>query len=675
MGLRWKSGLWLGGLLALLLLVALLAGRTGLDAFREHFGTAFARNHALLQAQKLVTPITRELALSQRLAELESVRAFLRDGRNATTAFADLERFRAAFDDGSVFLIAHRSGHYHFSDRADSAAAARPSYTLDPASAKDAWYYATVRGGRPYALNVNVDDALRVTKVWFNVLVRDTDGAPLGLAGTGLDLTRFLAEFTTAEKGVTSLIVDRNGAIVAHPDPALIEYAALTKAAPQRTLQRLVGRDDDRAALERAFAALRANGGSTALEIGFDGASRIVGAARVPDLDWYVLSAVDVGAANVIDEAALLPLVLGALALIVLFAAGASMGVDRLVLRPLVALTESARRLATGDYALRLKSSRNDELGELARVFDGMAQQIDAHTRELEGRVAERTRDLEAARDRVTAAHRQIQDSIRYAGLIQNAMLPQRALAQALHDDHFALWQPRDTVGGDLYLFREDDGGFLVGVVDCAGHGVPGAFMTMIAHAAFDLAVQELGLGDPAALLARMDATVRKLLPDEAVGRHLATNMDAALCHVELATARVTFAGAHLDLFRCAAGRCERIRGGRRSLGERRRGAYANTVLTDETGATYYLTTDGLLDQAGGPAGFGFGAGRFAALLARLADLPPPAQLEALRRALHEHQGERAQRDDLAVLGFRIPRPAVAPGTTHTERSCNTSTY
>lgn len=659
MGLRWKSGLWLTGLLALLLFVALFAGRAGLDAFREHFGAAFARNHALLQAQKLVTPITRELSLSQRLAELESVRAFLRDGRDPATAFADLERFRAAFADGSVFLIAHASGHYRFSDGADPAAMAQPSYTLDPAAAKDAWYYATVRAGEPYALNVNVDDALHVTKVWFNVLVRDGDGRPLGLTGTGLDLTRFLAEFVaTGEAGVTSLIVDGDGAILAHPDPTRIEYAALTKAAPQRTLHRLVARDDDRAALERTLAGLRATGGSASLELELDGAPRIVGAAYVPDLDWYVLSAVDVGAARVIDEAALRPLALGGFALLVLFAFGVSMGVDRLILRPLVALTESARRLARGDYALRLSSARNDELGELTRVFDRMAQQIDAHTRELEGRVADRTRDLEAARDRISAAHRQIQDSIRYAGLIQNAMLPQRALAQALPDDHFALWQPRDTVGGDLYLFREGDGEFLVGVVDCAGHGVPGAFMTMIAHAAFDLAVQELGLGDPAALLARMDATVRALLPDEAVGRHLATNMDAALCHVELAAARVTFAGAHLDLFRGAAGHCEAIRGSRRSLGERRRGRYANVVLADAADATYYLTTDGFLDQAGGGAGFGFGASRFAALLASVADEPMAAQLDALRRALHAHQGARAQRDDIAVLGFRLPRPA-----------------
>ncbi|BAL26810.1 biofilm regulation protein phosphatase SiaA [Azoarcus sp. KH32C] len=674
MGLRGKSGLWLTALLALLLLIALLAGRTGLDVFRQHFGAAYARNHALLQAQKLVTPITRELSLSQRLAELGSVRAYLRNGHDPATTFADLERFRAAFADGSAFLIANPSGRYHFTDHNDPAAARAPRYTLREDEPKDAWFYATVRSGRPYTLNVNVDDTLRVTKIWFNVLVHEDDdkgGAArvLGLAGTGLDLTRFLAEFVaTDDPGVTSLVVDGTGAILAHPDPKLIEYSALTKATPERTLYRLISGDADHAALERSFAELRAaKGGSRTLEVRLDGQPRILGVAYVPDLDWYVLSAVDAGAARVIDEAALWPIALATLVLILLFAAAVSMGVDRMILNPLLRLTESARRLAAGDYGLRLSSHRNDELGELTRVFDGMARQIDAHTRELEGRVAERTRDLAAAHNRVAEAHRQIQDSIRYAGLIQDAMLPQAALARALPERHFVLWQPRDTVGGDLYLFREDADGFVIGLVDCAGHGVPGAFMTMIAHAAFDQAVQELGLADPAALLARMDVAIRALLPDAAAGRHLATNMDAVLCRVDHARGRVSFAGAHLDLYHCVAGVCTRIRGDRRSLGERRRGDYENHVMSVEPGAAYYLTTDGFLDQAGGMHGYGFGARRFAETLAALDAQPMHARQEILLRELREHQGERPQRDDIAVLCFTIPGRGDAPGTTYGE--------
>lgn len=666
MGLRWKSGLWLAALLALLSLFALLAGRAGLDAFRDHFGAGFARNHALLQAQKLVTLITRELSLSQRLAELESVRRFLRGGDASGQAGIDAERFRRAFTDASVFLIAHDSGHYYFSDGAAPDAWVKPSYTLQRGDPKDGWYFATVRDARPYALNVNVDEKLKVTKVWFNVLVREDEGGRiLGLAGSGLDLTRFLATFVgTVDSGVTNFIINGDGAILAHPDESLIEYAALTKAAPRRTLHGLVEDGADRKALDGMLAGLREAPGSGGgvLRVDLQGQPRVLGAAYVPELDWYVITAVDLGAAQVIDETVLWPLALGAIALLLLFAAAVSMGVDRLILRPLVRLTDSARRIAAGDYRQRLRTRRSDELGSLTRAFDGMARQIDAHTSELESRVAERTRDLAQARDRIAATHRQIQDSIRYAGLIQHAMLPQRELLRALPDDHFVLWQPRDTVGGDFYLFREAPGQFLVGIVDCAGHGVPGAFMTMIAHAGFDLAVQELGLSDPAALLRRMDSATRTLLPGDAASRHLATNMDVGLCHLDLATGRVTFAGAHADLYRCEGTRCEQIRGSRRSIGERRRAIYENVILADGPGCTYYLTTDGFLDQAGGERGYGFGNRRFADALGGIAAQPMKSQEEALRRRLADHQGSCPQRDDITVIGFRIPGRAAAPG-------------
>lgn len=665
MGLRGKSGLWLAALLALLGLFALLAGRAGLDAFRDHFGAGFARNHALLQAQKLVTLITRELSLSQRLAELESVQRFLRGTDNSGQAGIDAERFRRAFTDASVFLIAHDTGHYYFSDGTAPDPWVKPSYTLQRGDPKDGWYFATVRDARPYALNVNVDEKLKVTKVWFNVLVRDDEGGRvLGLAGSGLDLTRFLATFVgTLDPGVTNFIINGDGAILAHPDQSLIEYSALTKAAPRRTLHGLVEDGADREALDGMLAGLRdAPGSGGALRVDLQGQPRVLGGAYVPALDWYVITAVDLGAAQVIDETVLWPLALGAIALLLLFAAAVSMGVDRLILRPLVQLTDSAQRIAVGDYRQRLHTRRSDELGSLTRAFDGMARQIDAHTSELESRVTARTRDLAQARDRIAATHREIQDSIRYGALIQHAMLPHRELLHALPDDHFVLWQPRDTVGGDFYLFREAPGQFLVGIVDCAGHGVPGAFMTMIAHAGFDLAVQELGLADPAALLTRMDSATRTLLPGDAASRHLATSMDVGLCHVDVATGCVTFAGAHVDLYRCDGTRCEQIRGSRRSIGERRRAIYDNVIVADGPGCTYYLTTDGFLDQAGGERGYGFGTRRFAGTLGEIAAQPMKSQEEALRRHLADHQGSCPQRDDVTVIGFRIPGRAAAPG-------------
>lgn len=664
MSLRWKSGLWLAALLGLVLFFAVFVGRLGFDAFRDRYGAAFARNQAQLQAQRLVTVINRELSLAQRLADLESIRRFLAGGRDRAAAFADLDRFRQAFADHSAFLIDNGSGNYYFDDGSASAGPLRASYTLVRDDPKDAWYFATIADPRPYAVNVNVDDKLKLTKVWFNVPVRD-GGRVLGMAGTGLDLTRFLAQFVaTVDTGVTNFIIDRGGVIQAHPDRKLIEYASLTKANPERTVFRMVDRKDEREALRRVLDAEHgANATGATLTLHLAGVPRTLGVAYIPELDWFAIAAVDLDAASVLDETMAWRIALVAVVLLLLFAAAVTLGVDRLVLRPLVGLTGSARRIAAGDYRQELRSSRHDELGELTRVFDGMAQRIRTHTEELEQRVAERTRDLAEARDRIAAAHHQIQDSIRYASRIQAAMLPVRELEEVLGADHFVLWQPRDVVGGDCYVFRAGDGEFIAGLIDCAGHGVPGAIMTMIAHAAFDLALHEHGMADPAALLARMDAAARALLPAAPGLQRLATNMDVGLCHVDLASGRIRFAGAHMALYRCDGTRCEEIPGGRRSLGERRAAHYYNIALDAVPGATYYLSTDGFLDQAGGDKGYGFGTRRFTALLAEASALPMEEQARMLRRRLAEHQGERPQRDDIAVLGFRIPRRTTTSGT------------
>ncbi|MBF3202250.1 histidine kinase, partial [Pseudomonas aeruginosa] len=133
-----------------------------------------------------------------------------------------------------------------------------------------------------------------------------------------------------------------------------------------------------------------------------------------------------------------------------------------------------------------LPLARQDEIGSLSKAFASMAEQVRRHTAELEDKVQERTQALEEANREMAAAQKKIGDSLDYASLIQRAILPDRQLSATLGEHHFILWKPRDVVGGDFYVYREQADGYLIGVVDCAGHGVPGALMTMLARAAID---------------------------------------------------------------------------------------------------------------------------------------------------------------------------------------------
>ncbi len=655
-GLRSKSVLALLLACAVALIPAAWLGWRAMDEIREHFGEAYARNFTLLQRERILAPLTRELALARRFADAELTRRWLQaedDAERRGQFFAEAAGYQRDFRDHSWFVIPADSRHYYFND-ASQPVSERPRYRLDPADPADAWFFASIRGSADLNLNVNVDEKLRVTKVWINMLVRD-GGRVLGLAGTGMDLSAFLEQFVVSrEPGVTPMILAADGAIQAHPDPARIAYnSGVTGGGSGSRVFDLLA---EPAAPEALQAAMRraeiASDGVQILRARLDGREQLLALSYIAPLRWHLLTAIDLHAARVLDERWLWPLVGTLAALLGSLLLGFAYVVDRLLLLPLRSLQQTAKAIAAGDYATRLPPPRRDEIGELSAAFASMAEQVRRHTSELEGKVRERTEALERANREMAAAHKQIDDSIDYASLIQRAILPDRELAAALGERQHALWLPRDVVGGDFYLYREGAGGCLLGVVDCAGHGVPGALMTMLARAAIDHAIGVAGASDPAAILHETDATVRGMLGEQQGA--LATNMDAGLVWFDRASRRLRFAGARIALFASDGVEVREYKGGRRALADKRRGEYANLDIELEPGWTFYLCTDGFLDQTGGELGFGFGNRRFGDLLRSHARRPLAEQAERFVARLAAYRGERPQLDDITVLSFRF---------------------
>jgi serine phosphatase RsbU (regulator of sigma subunit) len=452
------------------------------------------------------------------------------------------------------------------------------------------------------------------------------------------------------------MLIDHDGGIQAHTERQRIAFNSVTKkATAAQSIYGLLDRESDHPALAAALHEADSHPKEVATRwVHLDGKRQLVAVAYIPELKWYVVSAVDMATARIIDSQWLTgALVLMGLMLALLLA-GFGLSLDRLVLRPISRLTLSAEALAQGSYDVALPPAGDDEVGALTRAFNVMVQRVRSHTAELENRVSERTHALENTNRLMVAAHKQIEDSINYASLIQRAILPDRQLLQSLGERHFVLWRPRDVVGGDFYVFRADGDNYLVGVVDCAGHSVPGALMTMLARAAIDHAIQEVGAADPAAILTHTEATVRAMLEDTTLPRAIATNMDAGLAYVDRAAGRVVFSGARISLYHSDGQTVGEVKGLRRALMDRRPGAFTNVDVPLGSGQTYYLTTDGFLDQAGGKDGFGFGNSRFADLLKQNAGLPLADQATAFLNALSQYQGDRPQRDDITVLSFKF---------------------
>lgn len=313
------------------------------------------------------------------------------------------------------------------------------------------------------------------------------------------------------------------------------------------------------------------------------------------------------------------------------------------VVEPLRRLVREAYSIATDDSNELLTLRGSDEIARLTEAFNTVLVR-QRHAYDM----------VDSAHQRLKDVTKQVDDSIQYAALLQKSMLPNRQLKERFGKDHFILWQPRDTVGGDYYVFYEEGGRCLAGVADCAGHGVSGAMMTMLARAGIDRSIQVHGIASPAEVLQATNEGMHSILSEAQVSRAIATTMDVGLVMIDAPAQLLRFAGAKIWLYWSDGNTVECVKGDNRSLWDRRTGAYHDHDVPLRPGFTYYLTTDGYLDQAGGEHGFGLGTDRFSKWLLEHATKSLDDQHQALTRALREFQGDHPQRDDITMLSFRF---------------------
>jgi PAS domain S-box-containing protein len=264
--------------------------------------------------------------------------------------------------------------------------------------------------------------------------------------------------------------------------------------------------------------------------------------------------------------------------------------------------------------------------------------------------------ELKENEERVEKAHRLILESLRYASRIQSAMLPARQAFATAMRDYFLIWEPRDIVGGDFFWFHRSDPGFFIMVGDCTGHGVPGAFMTLIACGLLDRHLRTLKKPSPGLLLSMLHRDLQALLGQDQ-GRDGETNdgFEAGICLVSDVERRLVFAGAHFSLWRARHGAIEEIKGDRVGIGFRRLPGdvpFSDTELELAPDDAFYMTTDGLIEQIGGASHRSFGRKRFVDIVTKQRGGSMAEQREALAAAFAEHQGEERRRDDVTVLGF-----------------------
>jgi len=271
----------------------------------------------------------------------------------------------------------------------------------------------------------------------------------------------------------------------------------------------------------------------------------------------------------------------------------------------------------------------------------------------LEFQVQLRTKEITQKNVEIQKINKDLTDSIEYAKRIQTAMLPLGETINQHLPDNFILFKPRDIVSGDFYWFTEKNDKIFITAVDCTGHGVPGAFMSMIGAEILTTIVNNKEIYDPAKILELLNEYIRTALKQDTTENQ--DGMDMALCVIDKKTKTLEFSGAKNPLFHIHNNELTKIRGNKQSIGGYQFDNFKKDVIKYESPSWFYIFSDGYPDQFGGPENTKFMIKYFKEILIENHKKPMLEQKEILNSRITDWmKTAHRQTDDILVIGFKL---------------------
>ncbi|MFL5762453.1 MAG: two-component regulator propeller domain-containing protein [Bacteroidia bacterium] len=283
---------------------------------------------------------------------------------------------------------------------------------------------------------------------------------------------------------------------------------------------------------------------------------------------------------------------------------------------------------------------------------------------QLEAKVKEKTYQLQIEKEQIEGIkvileekNKDITDSITYAKRIQEALLPSKESFFACFPNSFIYFKPREIVSGDFYWFTETETCYVIAVVDCTGHGIPGAFMSIIGSTILSDIVIDKKITAPNEILNQLNLNIVRMLKQDEEGSSSRDGMDVSICTIDKQRKKMVYSAASRPLYYVRNGVLNEMKLKNHSIGgsyEEYKKIYAAIEIDIEGGETFYLFSDGFADQFDQTDQVKFSSKRLKKMFLDVSPLPPGEQRKMIDTTFNAWKGSRSQLDDVTIIGFRI---------------------
>lgn len=493
-------------------------------------------------------------------------------------------------DYDTSFIVSKSTRHYWTEE-------GRLIDTLSEEDSDDIWFFNAVKSKSPISIEIDYNKERKDTFVFINALIGDID-KPLGVTGVGLSLEDISKEFQSYKFGNQSnmWLIDRSGQIYLSEDT---EHSGenINEFLPTDIANKIISNKINNNLNEEVFDYKNSYGET------FDVISMPIKSA-----DWELVFQMPRSESISMTEGIKINTVIASGVIIILIV-----------------------------FIFYIISNKISNPYKRAVLL----------SKELEKQVNERTKELKEKNEKIL-------DSIEYAKLIQESVLPSNSKMSLLFKEYFILWKPKDIVGGDFYFTKPLEKGYILVVGDCTGHGVPGALMTMTINSILNHIITETNASNPALILKEMNKNLKETLHNKSNRIGIDDGLDAAVIYVS-EDRKLVYSGAKIPLYKKIKNEVIFFKADTKGIGYKNTRddfEFTNIEIPFSEDDAFYITTDGYVDQNGGEKDLPYGKSKFKQVILD-GEYSLESQKSIFEENLKSYMKDELQRDDITVLGFR----------------------